>query len=125
MASRNRFVVLSIVLSVLIVVIAGVLNVALTGMKSSPSEAAQRTPSTAVTTIEAVRTDYREQLVGYGRAQPLNISDVSASVSGDVVWRSPKLEPGTYVAANVELLRIDDRDLKTAMATARARLAQA
>ena len=68
---------------------------------------------------------YREQLVGYGRTRPLTISDVSAGVAGDVVWRSPDLEPGNYVQAQSKLVRIDDRDLRSAVATAKARLAQA
>ena len=123
--SKRRFVFIATLLSVLIVALGGVLNRALTHMKTAPAQAGPRPPGTAVTTVVAQRQAYREQLVGYGRARPLTISDVSAGVAGDVVWRSGELEPGNYVQARAQLVRIDDRDLKSAVAAAKARLAQA
>lgn len=122
--NKRRFFFIAGLLSVLIVVLGGILNVALTNMKAAPAQAAPRAPGTAVTTVIAQKQNYSELLVGYGRARPLTITDVSASVAGDVVWRSPQLEAGNYVQAE-ELVRIDNRDLTTAVATAKARLAQA
>jgi RND family efflux transporter MFP subunit len=125
MSSKRRFVLISGLLSVLIAVSGGVLNVALTNMKTPPAQADQRPPSTAVTTLIANRQPYCEQVIGYGKARPLTITEVSASVTGDVVWRAPELEAGTSVQAGDVLVRIDDRDLKIAVASATARWTQA
>lgn len=124
-AAKRRFVLISALWTIGIALSGGAINVALTKMKAAPAVGKPRVPSTAVTTLVAQPQTYQERLVGYGKARPLTITEVSAGVPGDVTWRSPKLERGTLVNSDEELVRIDDRDLKTAVATATARLAQA
>ena len=123
--AKKRSILVAALVSVAFIILGGVPNVALTNMKTSPARAGARIPNIAVTTVVARKQTYRERLIGYGRARPLTVSEVAANVAGDVVWRSPRLEPGNFVEADTELVRIDDRDLKTAVATATAQLAQA
>ena len=125
LSAKSSFVLKAIVATTVITIAGGLLNRALTNMKAAPVQAAARIPSTAVTTVIATRQDFCERLVGYGRARPVTISDVSAGVAGDVVWHSPQLEPGNFVEVGTELVRIDDRDHAPAVSAARARLTQA
>ena len=125
LAGKRRFVLLAVLWSLVFLVLGGGLNIALTSMKAGPARAATPRPSIAVATVKAQRQVFVEHLVGYGRARPTTISDVAAGVAGDVTWRSPQLEAGSFVVQGAELVRIDDRDLKTAEQAARARLEQA
>lgn len=50
---------------------------------------------------------------------------LSALVSGEVVWVSPKLEPGGRFAKGAPILRVDPRDYELAVAQEEARVAQA
>ena len=50
---------------------------------------------------------------------------LSALVSGEVVWVSPKLEPGGRFAKGAPILRVDPRDYELAVAQEEARVSQA
>jgi RND family efflux transporter MFP subunit len=51
--------------------------------------------------------------------------DLTAEVSGRVLWQSPAFRPGVVVAAGVPLLRIDPTDYQLALAEAEQALASA
>ena len=75
----------------------------------------------AVRTAPLRRQDYREQLTGYGRAKALRATPVAAEVAGVVSWVSKELEAGAAVNDTEPLVKLDDRDLKQALAAAAAR----
>ncbi|MCU0725273.1 MAG: efflux RND transporter periplasmic adaptor subunit [Planctomycetes bacterium] len=94
-------------------------------MKKKPEQGATARPRTVVRTEVAARTDFRERIRAFGRARPLRAAEVSAEVTGTVLWISPMLEAGETVDAGVELVRIDRRDFEQAEAAAEARRKQA
>ncbi len=97
----------------------------LASLKKPPARGGQSVPRLIVEVQPLRRTDYVEWLLGYGTARAVRESTVVAEVSGVVQWLSPKLEPGRYVEAGEELVRLDDRDYRQQEMSTRARLAQA
>ncbi|MCB1644370.1 MAG: efflux RND transporter periplasmic adaptor subunit [Pseudomonadales bacterium] len=65
---------------------------------------------------ETVRLTVRSQ----GTVTPLTESDLIPEVSGKVEWISPNLVAGGYFTENEKLLKIDDRDYRTAVDRGRA-----
>jgi RND family efflux transporter MFP subunit len=98
---------------------------ALAALRRSPEQGATARPRTVVRTEVAKRSDFRERIRAFGRARPLRMAEVSAEVTGTILWVSPALEAGAAVEAGVELVRIDRRDSEQAEAAADARRKQA
>lgn len=96
----------------------------LAAMKEKPDQVVTVARPIAVQVLALERTSFRETLTGYGRARALKASTVSAEVAGIVEKLSPRLEAGAEVAAGEQLVWIDDRDLRQALASAEARLAR-
>jgi len=65
-------------------------------------------------------TDYQVQITTQGIVQPINLITLSAQVSGQIVEISPQFEVGAYFSKGDILLRVDDRDYRTAVAAAKA-----
>jgi RND family efflux transporter MFP subunit len=81
-------------------------------------------PRTAVRILRAVSQDYQDVLRGYGRVRALRMADVSAEVPGLVLSIDPVLEAGNPVGTEKDLVILDDRDLKDALANATATVEQ-
>ncbi len=126
--STGKSVALRVVLSiVLIVLIAGGGIGAfstLMSLKKPPARTAGSPPRTAVQVEVATRRAHHEVVGGYGRARPLRAADVAAEVAALVVSVADELEAGSHVDAGAELVRLDDRDFKLALARARSTVRQ-
>lgn len=86
---------------------------------------AQREAAISVEVQEISPADYPIQIESYGRVRPRTQSELLPQVSGEIVWVHPDLRAGGFFEADEELLRIDDRDYRTALAEAQASLATA
>ncbi|MEE8106278.1 MAG: efflux RND transporter periplasmic adaptor subunit [Planctomycetota bacterium] len=97
----------------------------LAGMRKPPQKGESILPPVPVRVEVVQRRDFRQELVGYGRARALRVSDLSAEVAAVVLWISPTLEAGAAVEAGAELVRLDARDFEIELEARRAELAQA
>ena len=95
---------------------------ALSAKRKEPERAEQHARAVAVRTTRLERIDYREQIDGYGSARALRRASVAAEIGGVVRWIAPKLEAGAEVKQDEILVRLDDRDAKSALESAVARL---
>jgi len=96
----------------------------LASFAEEPEKSAQFDLRVAVRTMPAKRGVFRESLTGYGRARALRHATVAAEVAGLVLRVHPELEAGNAVEQGEELVWLDDRDLKDAVASIEARLAR-
>ncbi len=64
-------------------------------------------------------------IVAYGNVKAWRELDLTAQLSGRIIWQSPTFEPGKRVAAGEPLLRIDPTDYELALAEAKQALASA
>ena len=92
-------------------------------MKKPPGRAATPPPRVAIRVRPAERTSHQEIIHGYGRARALRATTVAAELSATILEIAPELEAGVAVEKDAVLLRLDDRDARTALDGARARLA--
>lgn len=118
----RRRIVLSIVLVGVLLVAGATTMRRLIASRPRPSKAATVALPIAVRVVPVARTSYREVITGYGRARALRATTVASEVAGLVTWVDPGLEAGVAVESGQELVRLDDRDLVQALASARARL---
>ncbi|MGB0732919.1 MAG: efflux RND transporter periplasmic adaptor subunit [Pontibacterium sp.] len=82
---------------------------------------AQRPPVSISVDIQTlVSRDYVVQVDSYGRVAPRTQSILQAQVAGEVVWVSPRFRAGGFFEKGDELIRLDDRDYRAALATAEA-----
>ena len=110
-------VIVSIVLSLLLLSVAGATCIGLIRIRRTPEESE---PVPNVTHVAAppvrIQADYRVRIVAYGSARPKVRIQIAPQVSGEVIYRSPKLFSGRMVrgpdreagAADV-LFKIDPR----------------
>ena len=81
---------------------------------ASPKEnVAQAVPVRVITLTEV---DLVPRVTGYGVVAPAHEWRAIARVEGEVIETSPLLADGNFVPAGVELLRIDDTDLRLTLA---------
>ncbi|MCG8473703.1 MAG: efflux RND transporter periplasmic adaptor subunit [Desulfobacterales bacterium] len=78
-----------------------------------------------VETFAARIHDHPVTLSAMGTVIPSTRTELKVRVSGEVMWVSPHLEPGVRVQKGEPLMRLDQVDLKLALATAQANLQQA
>jgi RND family efflux transporter MFP subunit len=116
-----RRTVISVGLAVVLLGAGWILHERLTAMREAPNREERSARAIAVRVRTVARTDYQERLVGYGRARALRRARVAAEVTGVVRAVAPALQAGVAVVPNEELVRIDDRDLREALQSARAR----
>lgn len=122
--ATTRVIVTLVLIGVLVGAGAGVFGL-LKSLRKAPGRAATPPPRTAVSVRPAARSSYVETLTGYGRARALRRTRVAAEVTATVAWIDPALESGHAVEPGTVLVRLDDRDARTALAGAEARLARA
>ena len=69
----------------------------------------------AVRYIEATPLNYLPRATGYGLVVPGTVWEMVAEISGELVDRNPRLEPGEVLPAGTEILRIDQTDYEIAL----------
>lgn len=82
----------------------------------------QRDPAISVQIQEILPRSYQIQVESYGMIRPRTQSELLPQVSGEVIWVDPEFRAGGFFEAGDELLRIDDRDYRVALAQAQASL---
>jgi len=117
-----RRLLISLVGVVLLILLGNGIRGVLASMAEDPEKSAQFDLRIAIRTSEAQRGEFRETLTGYGRARALRRTTVAAEIAGLVLRVKPGVEAGSAVEANEELVWLDDRDLKDAIAGIDARL---
>lgn len=78
-----------------------------------------------VTTLSVEKGNYNALVTGYGSANPQQILNLTAELSGRVVELSPNFYSGKRFQAGAVLLKIDDVEYKEAVASAESSLATA
>lgn len=73
-----------------------------------------------VRTVEVEPQSLRFQVFAHGTVEPLVESELRAEVDGEIVWVSPKLDPGSFFEAGESLVRIDPTDYEHELEAARA-----
>ncbi len=121
---RWRRALFSLLLVVGILFVGRMLMNGLLARRRPPVQAEAEVSAVAVRVRPLVAENYREQLIGYGRARALRRAHVAAEVAGVVRWVAKELEAGALVTVGTELIRLDERDLKTAKAGVVARKAR-
>jgi RND family efflux transporter MFP subunit len=116
-----RRTVISVGLAVVLLGAGWVVHERLTALREAPNREERSARAIAVRVVSLGRTNYQERLVGYGRARALRRTRVAAEVTGAVRWVAPALQAGVAVRPTDELVRLDDRDLRQALQSARAR----
>ena len=110
-----------------IVVIAGGVIGAQTLIASAPQPERKETEATRtpVRAMAVERDHARVAVTGMGTVVPARQVDLYAEVTGRVTAQFDGLREGAHVARGTRLIRVDSRDYKYAVDTARASLAQA
>ncbi len=91
--------------------------------KAPPQPSKRAAVETAVQVLE--RQDYQVKILTQGSVQAQNETGITAGVSGRVLSTAPAFEAGAFFKKGDVLLRLDDADLKSAVANAEAALARA
>lgn len=81
-------------------------------------------PLTRVDVLNLTLQDYRENLVGYGRARAIRQTVVSSEVQGLVRTLAPTLAAGGHVPSDQTLVTIDDRDYRETLGRHKATQSQ-
>ena len=108
-------------------IVAAALAVAAT-LIANPAQLESTAPETVLTTVrvrEVAPESVRLSVHSDGTVAPRTESALVPEVSGRIVWISPALLPGGSFSEGEPLLRIDDRDYRTAVTRAQAQLASA
>lgn len=110
----------------IVVIAAGVIG-AQTLIASAPQPERKETEATRtpVRAMAVERDHARVAVTGMGTVVPARQVDLYAEVSGRVTAQFDGLREGAHVARGTRLIRVDSRDYKYAVDTARASLAQA
>lgn len=118
-SSRPVHLKLRILISTVLALVFVAAGVAVFGLLESLKKPPARVESTArrpaVSVVQMGRGSYREELTGYGKARALRQTRVDAEITGIVEWISPELEVGAAIEAGTELVRIDQKDLQSAL----------
>ena len=89
-----------------------------TSTRHQPPKQAAPIHRIAVETRKIPRGTHCETHTAYGMVEAVQHAQVTAEISGVIVWVSPELRTGQPVQAGDELVRIDDGDLKDQLAKA-------
>jgi len=76
--------------------------------------------SPLVRTVSVEPQSLRFQVFAHGTVEPLVESELRAEIDGEIVWVSPKLDPGSFFEAGEPLVRIDPTDYEHELEAARA-----
>ncbi len=75
-----------------------------------------------VRVISVPAVDFVPRTLGYGQVQPGRIWEAVAEVSGRIIEKHARLEPGELLTSGEVILRIDPTDYELAVESARARI---
>ncbi|MBW1979584.1 MAG: efflux RND transporter periplasmic adaptor subunit [Deltaproteobacteria bacterium] len=87
-----------------------------------------RTVAPLVLPVRAVQVrqqPFQRSMTLYGSAEPLVAADVAAEIQGNIVWISPRCEPGEKVKQGEVLVRLDPALYEIALQQAEAALVEA
>lgn len=102
---------------------AAALTLAARGAATGPAEAAQDARVRPVRVIEIAPLPFVARATGYGLVAPARDWKAVARIEGAVAWMAPELKDGAFAAAGAPLLRLDDADIRLALAQIDADLA--
>lgn len=91
-------------------------------MKKPPQKVEAVERATKVRVIKPVFQEVSPKLIGYGSTLPTKSWDAVAEVAGRVSWVSDQLKEGGIIAKGVELIKIDDSDLKLSLSQVNAQI---
>ena len=95
----------------------------LTGPEPLEANIPESKPKVGLSLLE--RAVVANTIVAYGTLTPRQSLELTTQVPGEVVWVHPQLVPGGGLDEGETLFRVDRRDYEIALASARARYAQA
>lgn len=102
---------------------AGVVAIMLSGAISQAPESKGKSPTpTPVRVLTLAPVEVVPRVIGYGAVGPAREWRAVARIDGEVVETAPNLANGESVSAGTPLLRIDDTDLRLALAQTDAQL---
>jgi hypothetical protein len=93
--------------------------------KRQPAQKPVAEQTRHVRVITARALDLVPRVTGFGTVSPAKVWSAIAQVSGQVVYVHPKLKRGAVLPGGTEIIRIDDRDYKLAIAEAQANIRSA
>jgi len=114
---------LTLPIVVLVATIFGTITLMATSSRVNPTQ--PEAILTTVRTMEVLPKRVAMTVHSQGSVSPRTETNLVPEVSGRVIWISPKLVSGGSFEANEVLLRIDDRDYKSASGRAQAALDRA
>jgi RND family efflux transporter MFP subunit len=120
-AFRWRYVVLPFT----ILAVAFVIFLLMKSMRQAPEQVPSDRLPVLVEYIEAKRKTVQFAVPGQGNVMPLHATQITAEVSGRIVWVSPKFVAGGFFDEGETMLRLEQFDYESALDEARANLARA
>lgn len=104
---------------------AGIIAALMLSSRQSPVARNVDQPLPLVQAQTITRTDLPVTIVAHGNVRAWRELELTAEVTGRVLWASERFEPGMVVAEGESLLRIDATDYELALAEAQQSLASA
>lgn len=92
-----------------------------TGAERRPEAEVSRT----LRVIPVKRMPFVPAAIGHGESRPARVWEAVAEVKGRIIELNPELKPGAFVSAGSTLLRIDETDIKIAIARLEAEIERA
>jgi RND family efflux transporter MFP subunit len=117
--------VMKLLLPLVIVVIAVLIAMAMTGSKEELKPVAADTILPRVETVEVKISDVPVSIVAHGTVSARHELDLASEVTGRVLWVAPNFESGQRVEAGEILLRVDAVSYRLSLAESQAALARA
>ncbi|MDF2178165.1 hypothetical protein P2G88_07855 [Aliiglaciecola sp. CAU 1673] len=110
----------------LILPLAGlVILIALAKLRPGPGLREDSNPPPLVSVVKVQQHNLRPYVLGFGRAQPKEVWQALAEVSGRVIYRHPELEQGKTLTQGTLLLKVDPVDYELKLAQAKSDLQSA
>lgn len=103
--------------------VVGMMAIAATGKKDGDQEPVDTRPTVSVEAVSA--QDYQVVITSYGEVQPLEVTQLAAQVSGEVVSWHPDFVPGGLIQRGDVLFSIEKDTYEAALWRAQADLSQA
>ncbi len=120
-----RSVVIKGIVTVSVLFFAGFVAVGLVMTQPEPEQSEPEEIATTVRVLEIQKATVRLQVRSQGTVFPRVESELIPEINGRVKWVSPNLVPGGYFEKDEPLLRLDDRDMRSAVARSRAAITRA
>ena len=115
----------NLVIPAAVIVLSLVAGALLIATKADVRPTSQEPLRTVVRVLEVTPKSVKLSVHSQGTAQPQTQSELVPEVSGRVTWISPSLVAGGFFEAGEILLKVDERNYRTAVERSRANLARA